>query len=170
MLATVLLTCSGCPFDNGNVVELLPVSGEVLMDGKPFPGAKVLFIPQNKELGSRFAMSYAITDSDGKFTLRISDENMGAFAGTHYVMISKPLKEGKLVEGNSDEGNLGENKKDSVFDFGYLESGLDVDETIKTNSDQVPVYYNYQTELTFEVSPGQENVTFELSSIDPLLK
>lgn len=149
----MLVICCGCQFLDPDPVQLLPVGGIVILDGQPLADAKVLFVPQDKDLGHRFATSYAITDDNGRFELRLSDNRSGAYAGWHYVLVSKP-KEGSRTP-----------------TIEPISTELDLDEFIDDHHDVVPRYYNVETELKFEVVPGRINrAEFELSSVDPLLK
>ena len=156
LFAGLLLNLTGCQLGS-EAIELLPVSGEVRIDGKPLTGAKVVFVPRNKELGNRFAMSYAVTDDQGKFTLKLSDDRKGAYQGWHYVLISKRKVDAEAAAGDPDSED-------------FLVTEVDLSRFVNDELDDVPMYYNSQTELTFEVRPGNQNAKFELSSIDPLLK
>src|SRR5262245_40034124 len=67
-----------------------PVSGRVTLDGKGVPGVHVAFQPiatgSDKNPGGG---SYAITDAEGRFTLRLVEgEQPGAIVGKHRVEIT----------------------------------------------------------------------------------
>lgn len=161
LIVLMSIFCAGCTLPNSSTVQLVPVTGEVLMDGKPLADAKVLFIPQNKDLGVRFAMSHAVTDENGKFMLQLPDERPGAYVGWHHVLISK-------VANKPEVGLPGT----QVLAVGDSEFDLINRDLFGTSQDLVPRYYNAETELVFEVMPGRKHQTakFELSSVDPLLK
>jgi hypothetical protein len=77
MLAAAV-AATGC---NDGRPARVPVSGEVLIDGKPLPGAFVSFYP----LTGR--PSNGRTDSSGRFVLGCFDDADGAQLGTHQVTI-----------------------------------------------------------------------------------
>ena len=145
--------------------QIVAVSGEVLLDGKPVRGASVVFVPQDKSLGVRFEMSYAETDEDGKFQLRISEQKEGAYEGLNYVLISKADHRFKRTETGpfpfpSDGIRGGEQ------DLMRLHR-----EYLGTEMDLIPSFYNSESELVFEVKRSESNYAkFELSSVDPLLE
>src|SRR5262249_25967947 len=60
----------------------VPVSGQVLIDGKPLTYGDLKFVPE----GAR--PSYAKLDSNGGFTLTCYDGNDGAVPGLHRVAVS----------------------------------------------------------------------------------
>src|SRR5262245_63020270 len=69
---------------------LAPVSGRVTLDGSPAAGVHVSFQPVGSE-GQKNpgGGSYAITDNDGRFTLKTVDKDQnGAFVGKHRVEIT----------------------------------------------------------------------------------
>ena len=103
---TLPLFLLGCGGDSAaKTVETAPVSGTVLMDGKPLEGAEVNFITDD------FA-SVGTTDKDGKYELPA-----GAAIGENKVFISKwkggrkPQAEGDDYEDNPD-----------ILDDGQLEA------------------------------------------------
>lgn len=84
-----------------------PVSGEVVLDGKPLAAAIVTFVPQNGRL------ALAQTDAQGRFTLRTWAEGDGAVAGEHVVCIAKyvesprpPEKAGATADPYADRQNV----------------------------------------------------------------
>ena len=69
--------------------QLVPATGQVLIDGKPWGGGQI----QTKLVGSDQQGSAAFPDKDGKFTLQVNingDWKDGAYAGEHLVRISVP--------------------------------------------------------------------------------
>jgi len=110
--------CSG-----GRVV---PVSGRVTLNGQPLANVHVSFQPisagndHNPGGGS-----YAITDSDGRFTLRmVEGDAPGAVVGKHRV---------EITPRNTDD---------------------DADRRGKGAVVGVPARYNRNSDLTFTVEPG----------------
>jgi hypothetical protein len=81
--AVVLL--AGC----GDGSNIAPVSGQVMLNGKPLPNAYVMFqpigTPENPEPGRG---SMGITDSEGRFQLRYDGGPYGAVVGRHIVRIT----------------------------------------------------------------------------------
>lgn len=69
----------GCRGDRPNIV---PVSGQVLIDGRPLSYGVVQFTPH----GSR--SSYGNLDRDGRFRLTCRDTNDGAVVGQHAVTVN----------------------------------------------------------------------------------
>ena len=85
VLLTLLSPLAGCGSS-----RVVPVSGQITLDGKPLPGDHVGFqpisTPGNINPGGG---SYAITDAGGQFTLQlVEDEQPGAFIGRHRVEIT----------------------------------------------------------------------------------
>ena len=73
------LAACGCGDDRPARV---PVSGRVLIDGKPLTIGSVRFVPA----GDR--MSTGVLDSNGRFTLSCFDTNDGAVPGLHQVAVN----------------------------------------------------------------------------------
>lgn len=66
-----------------------PVSGRVLLDGKPVAGAAVMFEPVDGGVPARGS-----TGSDGGFRLSTFERDDGGLVGRHRVSISKFVTEG----------------------------------------------------------------------------
>lgn len=84
LLVIGFLVVCGCA-DANNVAT---VAGTVTMDGKPLAGVRVRFEPDgtNQNPG---AASYAVTDSQGRYTLQqIDPDRSGAVVGSHIVRIT----------------------------------------------------------------------------------
>jgi hypothetical protein len=79
----VLLLAAGC---GGGVA---PVSGRVTLEGRPLANARVTFQPVAREKDTDPGPgSTALTDADGRFTLRVVGRNAnGAVVGRHRVRI-----------------------------------------------------------------------------------
>lgn len=80
----------GCGKTAGDIPPTAPVSGVVLLDGKPVDGAMVVFAPVG---GGRYG-AYAITDSAGRFELKASEDVKGAVPGKYRVQVTKLVREG----------------------------------------------------------------------------
>jgi len=122
LLFVPLCLVLGC-FDSDTIV---PVSGQVTLDGEPLAGAVVGFEPiaQEGELEAGYG-SYAKTDDDGRYSLRSLKNEEGAMIGQHRVSVSTVV--GK-------EGPNGE--------------------TIGLTRERVPSRYNNDTQLVVEVPEG----------------
>lgn len=73
-------TIAGC----GNAVNLVPVDGVVMLEGKPLSGATVAFVPlQGEHSGGQ-----SLTKEDGSFSLDTHGE-MGVAPGEYRVIVSK---------------------------------------------------------------------------------
>jgi hypothetical protein len=70
---------------------VVPVSGQVLLDGKPLPNAYVKFYPVPPRGVSSLDSnpgSHGLTDSQGKFTLlQIANDRPGALVGEHRIIM-----------------------------------------------------------------------------------
>lgn len=78
-LLVALLPLAGCT--GSDRPDLVPVSGQVLIDGEPVADASLQFIPS----GSRPAR--AKTDAQGNFTLTTFKDGDGCVPGTHQVVV-----------------------------------------------------------------------------------
>ncbi len=111
-----------------------PVSGRVTLNGKPLAKASVTFAPVGgtsaEEPGPSSA---AITDSDGRYTLRlIGQDGRGAVIGKHKVRIA-------------------------------LQEEVDESDDNPSKLKQLPLKYNGQTTLEFDVpAGGTESADFDL--------
>ena len=81
----VFLMLCGC---GGHPYEIVPVSGNVTLNGKPLAGVQINFQPiaADKEQSTSGPGSYAVTDSQGQFVLKtVNDDSPGAVSGKHIV-------------------------------------------------------------------------------------
>ncbi|MBM3983422.1 MAG: DUF4198 domain-containing protein [Planctomycetes bacterium] len=87
-LALVLGGVAGC----GGGAKIVPVSGVVKLNGKPYANAVVSFQPVgSKDNPNPGRGSTAVTDAEGKFTLRYDGTSDGALVGKHRVRIFTQL-------------------------------------------------------------------------------
>jgi hypothetical protein len=113
------------------------VSGKVTLDGKPLANARVNFQPIGDTVHTGVG-SFGKADDHGEYTLNLIDGSApGAMVGKHRVAISA-YDESKAADPNDDRR--------------------------KGPPDRVPLRYNVQTELTFEVKPGPNTANFDLKS------
>jgi hypothetical protein len=82
-LALVMSGCAKSP------PQIVPVSGVLLLDGKPLPQAKIEFVPDISGFGAE-TKSFAITDDQGRFTLaNVFTQQPGAAVGKHFVLVTE---------------------------------------------------------------------------------
>jgi hypothetical protein len=126
----LLAGCTGDPYD------IVPVSGQVTLDGDPVAEATVSFEPVGEgnepQLGPG---SFGVTDAEGRYTLETVDRRRGAVVGEHRVTIS-------------------------TFRAAPDRSKMEV-----VREEEIPARYSGESELTFVVPPeGSEGADFELVS------
>ena len=135
LLTLLLTTLTGCGSS-----RVVPVSGNVSLDGKPLPGVHVGFqpiaTPGNVNPGGG---SYAITDAGGQFTLLlVENDKPGAFLGRHRVEIT--------ARSEAPPANVDFAKRPPPKVF-------------------VPEKYSRNSQLTFEVpAGGTTGANFDLTS------
>jgi hypothetical protein len=79
-----LLSLPGC----GTGPKLVPVSGVITLDGKPYGEAVISFQPVGTDKNPNPGRgSSAETDKDGKFVLKTDEAKVGAVPGKHKVRI-----------------------------------------------------------------------------------
>lgn len=86
LLAIVTLTALGC----GDDLNVVPVSGRLVVDGKPFPAARINTQPiaADMENPNPGPGSFGVTDQDGRFSLEVATDGQdGAVVGKHRVTI-----------------------------------------------------------------------------------
>jgi hypothetical protein len=121
----------------GPGIKVAPVSGVVTLDGKPLANAHLAFQPQAaKGTVNAGTGSYAISDANGAYALRLADtDRPGAVVASHRVEI-----------------NL-RNEAD------------DRDPRTRPPQKTLPVKYNRDSVLTFEVTAGgADKANFDLVS------
>lgn len=87
-LVLLSLSLSGCLGGSSlpPIPETVPVSGVVLLDGKPLVAASILFVPSQ---GTKGIECSGVTDDDGRFELKHPHGPTGAPAGTYGVVVSR---------------------------------------------------------------------------------
>lgn len=86
LLASLLL--AGCGSNN-----IVPVSGQVTLDGTPLSGVSLTFVPTAESGLGVGPGSMAKTDAEGKFTLQTVKGQTGAVIAVHIVRISPSMGE-----------------------------------------------------------------------------
>lgn len=130
-----LIAFAGC-FGRSGEIELVNVTGQVLLDGKPLADASVEFspidvLPNEKGLGG--AGASASTDANGLFDLYTASQR-GVQPGNYKVRISK-----------------------------YNEPVVNENAPMKPARETVPAKYNTKSDLTVEVvDSGLSDLKFEL--------
>ena len=92
LLLTAMLGLAGC--DDGKL-PLHDVTGTILVDGKPAPGARAIFCPvdtSSPELARVRPMG--VTGPDGKYTLMTFAKGDGVPAGEYKVVVQWPSTSG----------------------------------------------------------------------------
>jgi hypothetical protein len=142
----VMLGLLGMAACSNSRPKFVPVSGRVLVDGKPVANLMVSFQPiqteKNKDPGPGSA---GITDADGRFVLKVSSQQFsgnGAVVGKHLVRIGTILP----GEGVATDPSIGS-----------------PDDAPLAGKELIPPQYNQDTILTFEVpATGTDQANFEL--------
>jgi hypothetical protein len=98
-VACGLLTL-GCSSQN----KLIPVSGQVTMNGRPLGNVRVDFHP-DPDKGTRGTGSSGTTDAEGKFMLTVAPNQPGAVAGHHRVILEDLDIYGSVLVGKGDYRN-----------------------------------------------------------------
>jgi hypothetical protein len=130
-VAALCLAASGC----GGKMKFVPVSGRVTMGGQPLANVRVQFQPVEGE--NPGPCSVGDTDSDGRFTLKVSSQQWsgnGAVVGRHRVSI------GTILPG---EGQVATDASVGTEDGAPL-----------AGKELIPPKYNQNSELYFEVPKG----------------
>jgi hypothetical protein len=136
----VALVLAGCGRDP-NLVDLVPVTGTITIDGNPATNTTIQFIPTGSTASTS---SGGATDSSGKYQLRTAHNGTGAPVGDYRVVISKyTRKDGSDFPLDSPEGPM--------------DAGAD---------ESLPAKYSDagQTGLTANVPAGGGTIDFELKT------
>jgi hypothetical protein len=88
-VAALGLVLPGCGGSGDH--SLAPVSGKVTLDGKAMPGIQVTFQPMAPQKGIAGPGSSAVTDAEGRYTLKTvgTSPRPGAVVGKHTVRFAK---------------------------------------------------------------------------------
>ena len=134
ILSLCLLNCFTCLIMSGcgNAgPELATVTGNVTLDGKPVPDARVDFSPQEGRA------SVGTTNAEGVYELQYSLEKEGAVIGSHNVKITTECAT------TGGEGN---------------------EPLVPGSKELLPSVYNSNSQLTAEVTSGENVIDFSLQS------
>ena len=128
--ALTVLVPMGCAREES--LALAPVSGTVTLDGQPLADATVHFEPQQSQAGSQAPSSFGKTDERGQYHLEIvTTGETGAMIGQHRVTVTVASDEEV-----ADAGDAGDAAAP------------------KERERRIPLRYNRNSDLTFEVPPG----------------
>lgn len=101
MFLVLVLALGGCGAKVDQSPPLQPVTGTILLDGKPIPGASVAFVPRGDTPG---LVSVGTTNETGAFECVYPTGQPGVPTGEYKVLISKlvtpsgdPIPEGKTA-------------------------------------------------------------------------
>jgi hypothetical protein len=86
VMAAVALSASGCA--EGTATNLVPVTGNVTMDGKPLAGASITFVGTGSTPGLG---GTGITDEAGNFEVSHFRAGKGLDAGDYKMLVSKTV-------------------------------------------------------------------------------
>jgi hypothetical protein len=138
-IVLLLLVLSGPTGCGGSGVKLAGVSGVVTLDGRPVPGATIVFQPHTGKQSGGGPESSGRCDSEGRFTLKTIHGETGAVVAVHKVMIYP-----EYVKTGGNSSDVG----------GQSVVGPDI-----------PHKYNYESKLIFKVPPeGTTSADFQLTS------
>ncbi len=106
LAAGFLATLSGCGGGpSGPTLEMIPVTGRVVMDGQPLAGATVMFNPAGETKGNG---GFGLTDAEGKFTITDYQQNPGCPPGDYGVTFSKITQpDGSPIPPGAQRGEVG---------------------------------------------------------------
>ena len=83
--ACALLMATGCAQKIDDGLTKFPVTGTVLINGKPQEGVRVRFFRDGKPGRTNADTPAAVTDSEGRFAISTNGDGDGAVAGTYKV-------------------------------------------------------------------------------------
>lgn len=196
LTVSICSSLTGCYPDWPEHSGTANVEGEFTLDGFPFGGAKVIFVPVKlkTETGKIRPIAYGECDANGRFKLRYSDGSTDIFEGRYNVLFSLIKKEeGDEVRWDPLAPSIVKNPVASrVASQANVPNGLHPmsrmsnqklnpsptpEEALASlhsllDQDQVvPSIYNRESDFYYELeaSPAIVRCEFKLTSVDPLL-
>lgn len=106
----LILGCVGC-----GPANFVPVTGTVLLDGKPVEGAAVVFQQLDGKKDENH-LSMAATDAAGNFVLT-TDEKPGAFLGNYAVSVRKVRTTGMVADKDGLSGTVNPTAIEEIWDI-----------------------------------------------------
>lgn len=146
---TGLAGCDVGPGVDYSSLGLVPITGEVTLDGEPLSGAVVFF--ESPDL----TQAYATTDEEGHYKIKFNSEVDGVKPGTKIVRISTTASTGEGGEEEDEDGD-----EDNTPARRSKPSKKDT----SNPGERVPSEYNKKSELTIEITSGDSVVDFHLKS------
>lgn len=106
LLVTVPVLSIGCSGGtSSSPYNLVPTTGQVLLDGAPVAGVTLSFVPQRQSTGQG---GFAVTDALGKFSAREYTSEKGIAPGIYAVCFSKlALSDGSPIPEGKDAADVG---------------------------------------------------------------
>ena len=160
IVTIALLLAIGCSATNEieyGKVNLVSVSGNVMLDGKPLAAAVITF--EDPETGT---FSFARTDSSGDYTLQFDSQENGVIPGKKVVEVSTVRNVLGLAGEDGDEE--GEPPSEGVESSSEEAESGDESGAQPGKSEAVPACYNKDSKLTIEVSSSTRTFNFDLKS------
>jgi hypothetical protein len=148
-----VLGAVGC----GGQAKTAKVEGTLTVDGRPLPGATVIFMPVAK--GGRSASGR--TDEDGNFKLTTFSTDDGALPGEYKVVVR--VSEGSKETVGSDPSKLADKDKADFFKK-MSPKGREQDAAKKTRSPIPEVYGDSDKTPLKQIVPPAGKVSLDLSS------
>ena len=106
LVVLALVVVAGCGPKHPNLPAQYPVTGTITQDGKPLPGAGIMFLPRGETRGTG---AFGLSDSEGKYTLKTDHGGPGAPEGEYAVTISRVVnRDGTPYVPNPDVAEAGE--------------------------------------------------------------
>ncbi|MBL4884819.1 MAG: carboxypeptidase regulatory-like domain-containing protein [Planctomycetaceae bacterium] len=90
---------------NEELVDVVPVTGKITLNGEPLKGAAITFMPQDEGMGRP---CFGATDDDGAYVIKTQDGRKGCPVGKFKVIISKfAMEDGTPVGEDPEAAALG---------------------------------------------------------------
>jgi hypothetical protein len=130
-----LIALNGC---GDGKIKRYPVTGTVMVDGKPAEGALVFFCPVDPKPELENLRPFGTTDATGTFELTTIEENDGAPAGQYKVLAKWPQPMPAADDGRDGRGTpLGPDRlKNKYYNLGSTPLAA----TIEEQSNELPPF------------------------------
>ncbi|QDV49864.1 DUF4198 domain-containing protein [Gimesia fumaroli] len=119
-----LIGCGG-----NSEIPVVPVSGQITLDGQPLADVSISFVPQAESVSSPDVGpgSMAKTDSEGRFTLITVDGRDGAVVASHIIRIVPAIDDSSTPDdpGPRRELRLPKSAQDGSIRFQVPEDGTE---------------------------------------------
>lgn len=153
------LLVAGCA--SSGEFDLVAVSGNVTMDGKPLAGAEVVFAPKAiKDQAAVGPASVGVTDSAGRYVLKTVGGLEGVMVGDHKVSVKMNTVSEAEISAKADEA-FKENPNITRDELRDIKAEARRAMESKT---PIPESYNRKTILSMSVKEATESANFDLKS------